>query len=526
MWMLGDTMNNTIAIRKTAPRYISLNRKGTTQQYYASQRKRQNVFWDTNKKPRGKTKKKIYPVLLILIISNISILRTNPANLKTQPETITYTKCKAYLFVSPDSSYAGIEKILKSANNTLKIMVYEFWSPEIKGEIINALNRRVKVYLLMEGDTYGEIGDYWNRDMLSELYQLNKTQNKPIWIRLENTTRYMHAKVIIADTTMVFISSENFMPTSYPPTPTTIELTPYERPSRGWGTIIKNTEIAKKYEEYFDAIFYNDQYSREYNPDTNVGQAPEQGGIIKYSPIMGMQEVEAYAYPVFTPENSLETIKWLISRANYTIYLSLMYITQDQTTQQLIDQLKQAKERGVTIHIILEDSLEYYQEMAQTLESYGFHVVPAFSQQETLFLHNKGIIIDDKIILIGSINWSEKALTQNWEAAILIKSTQAAQYYKEIYEYDWNKSTKKPFDSDGDGLSDYYEEEHNYNPKNPDTDNDGTNDWEEVYIQGNKYGNYNPKAKTITIIIIVAIVAIIIIIAVIYIIKKKQHKQN
>ncbi len=465
-----------------------------------------------------------YLILCMLLFHHLVLVIPPAQQDSVYVAGVSFMRSKACVFVAPDSSFSGIGKILDSANETLKIMVYEFWSPDIKEKIIGALNRGVKVYLLVEGDTYGIEGDYWNRDMLSELYELNRTQNKPIWIRLENTDKYLHAKVIIADGSMVFVSSENFMPTSYPPEPNLIELTPYNRPSRGWGAIIKNTAIAEAYEEFFDSIFFSDALSREYNPDEDIGEAPERGNVKVFRPIASMKEFDAYVYPVFSPDNSFDTIKWMISRANYTIYLSLMYIVSGSSlVDELIDELVRAKDRGVTIHIILEDDFAgYYWDIVDSLKSHGFHVVPAFSRDEILFLHNKGIIVDDILVLVGSINWSEKALSENWEAGILIKSREVALYYKEVYEYDWNKSSSKPFDSDGDGLSDYYEEEHNYDPNNPDTDNDGINDWEEVFIYNNKYGSHRESRK---IWIVAIVVIIIIVIIVVYILLRRRHRK-
>jgi len=461
------------------------------------------------------------------MVSHFNIAIINVSRDSVRIDGVSFTQSKVCVFVAPDSSFAGIRKILDSANKTLKIMVYEFWSPDIKEKIIDALNRGVKIYLLVEGETYGTEGNYWNRDTLSELYELNRTQNKPIWIRLENTDRYLHAKVIIADGSMVFVSSENFMPTSYPPKPNAIELTPYDRPSRGWGTIIKNPAIAGVYEGFFDSIFFSDALSREYNPE-EYREAPERDGIKVFRPIASIKEFNAYVYPVFSPDNSFDTIKWMISRANYTIYLSLMYIVSDSNVvDQLIDELVKARNKGVTIHIILEDDFAgYYGDIVPRLRSHGFHVVPAFSQDEILFLHNKGIIVDDVLVLIGSINWSGKALSENWEAGILIKSREVALYYKRIYEYDWNKSSTKPFDGDNDGLSDYYEEEHGYNPNNPDTDGDGIDDWEEVFIYNNKYGGYKPRSRMTSWIILTVIVIVVIIVMVVYISKRRKHNTN
>ncbi|HKZ39337.1 MAG TPA: phospholipase D-like domain-containing protein, partial [Candidatus Hodarchaeales archaeon] len=50
---------------------------------------------------------------------------------------------------------------------------------------------------------------------------------------------------------------------------------------------------------------------------------------------------------------------------------------------------------------------------------------------------NKLVIIDGKVVLISSINFSQKAFTENREAGIIVQSTPVANYYASIFNADW-----------------------------------------------------------------------------------------
>jgi len=51
--------------------------------------------------------------------------------------------------------------------------------------------------------------------------------------------------------------------------------------------------------------------------------------------------------------------------------------------------------------------------------------------------HNKGIIVDGKIVLISSINWSETSVRRNREAGIIVYCEEIAQYYVDVFNWDW-----------------------------------------------------------------------------------------
>jgi phosphatidylserine/phosphatidylglycerophosphate/cardiolipin synthase-like enzyme len=52
-------------------------------------------------------------------------------------------------------------------------------------------------------------------------------------------------------------------------------------------------------------------------------------------------------------------------------------------------------------------------------------------------LHNKGIIIDSAVVVVGSQNWSPPGVTTNRDASLIIRNAEAAQYWQTIFLHDW-----------------------------------------------------------------------------------------
>jgi len=469
-------------------------------------------------------------VLMIIVLSPICMVYRQSTHLTRVSLDVDF-EISSWLvaYAIPDSSFSSLVDAFSDAKNFVEIAVYEFWSNDIL-ELINSTARRgVKVRILLEGNVYGVEGDEWNRYMLSKLYQLNQS-GLPVWIRLEDISGYLHMKVIIIDNSTVVIGSDNYVPTAYPEDPRKIELIPYSTASRGWGVVVNCDEIASYYHNIFSSIFFDADKSHDYDPDIDgTGSEPPSSGVLNYNPKIGRLNISNVPVaPVVSPNNSLDMILWMINRANYTIFIEQMYILSDnEPVAEILDALYRAVDRGVTVQVIVEDnSPGNYYEIYKDLEAHGVHVVRAFSKNSALFMHNKGLIVDDLLVLVGSINWSGSALTQNREAGLLIRSREAALYFREIFAWDWNQSSEDLFDSDGDGLSDIYEREHDYNPHNPDTDGDGIGDWEEVFIYGNKYGGYKPEEIPEILLILLIIVVVVILVVVVVVIIKYPSKRK
>lgn len=56
-----------------------------------------------------------------------------------------------------------------------------------------------------------------------------------------------------------------------------------------------------------------------------------------------------------------------------------------------------------------------------------------------LKVHNKGMIVDGRYVLISSINWNYNSANNNREAALILDSPEAAAYYTKVFDYDWDR---------------------------------------------------------------------------------------
>ncbi|MCD6492095.1 MAG: phosphatidylserine/phosphatidylglycerophosphate/cardiolipin synthase family protein [Candidatus Korarchaeota archaeon] len=393
---------------------------------------------------------------------------------------LTYQYTRIETFVCPDSSYRVLSSLIQSANQSLDILIYEFWSHDIYQEIENLVTSKpaVKVRVLFEGDAYqsGTIGDNdnGNRFIANELYQLGASYDVTVKFE-ENRNVYMHSKVVIVDQKIVLVSSGNFVQTTYPKDLSAIEEV-YPTPARDWGIVIYSTAVAETFTEKFNSIWNN---ATDYNLSTyGTGTEKTSSYTMSYVKEFDAEVFEEFVglEPVFSPDNSLNTIKWMIDRANHTILIQQFYINSGGSVDTLIDALKNAATRGVTIQIVIQKNPTEVQEYFSGYSN--IHVVAA---DGPLFYHVKSVIVDDHLVLVSSINWSDKSISENYEAGILVDSRNVTHYYKTIFQDDW-EDAGYTFDSDNDGLSDLYEEDHGLNKLDPDTDGDGISDYDEIFI--------------------------------------------
>ena len=52
--------------------------------------------------------------------------------------------------------------------------------------------------------------------------------------------------------------------------------------------------------------------------------------------------------------------------------------------------------------------------------------------------HNKTIIVDGKVVMFGSHNWSNEGVKTNRDASLIFDDEEIAAYLAEVYDYDWN----------------------------------------------------------------------------------------
>jgi phosphatidylserine/phosphatidylglycerophosphate/cardiolipin synthase-like enzyme len=135
-----------------------------------------------------------------------------------------------------------------------------------------------------------------------------------------------------------------------------------------------------------------------------------------------------------------EVAKKLIHEAKYSIQVMMFemgYYDKYLNTPSnlLIKELIDAKKRGVKVEVILEvregedRTTKRNRHTGKILSEGGVEVIYDSFSKTT---HTKLMVVDGRLTLLGSTNWTYNALTNNNEASVLIRSKEVA---KELMDY-------------------------------------------------------------------------------------------
>jgi predicted nucleic acid-binding Zn-ribbon protein len=156
--------------------------------------------------------------------------------------------------------------------------------------------------------------------------------------------------------------------------------------------------------------------------------------------IAELEQMAEYEVHVLLDEEYYQHIKNDLEKANETILVAMYSMVYDpgdsfDWANDLIRELVYAKERGVNVTIIIENRT-FFGYMGENLEAYNYlsaHNVTVRLDNETDTDHMKLVIIDDKIVYVGSHNWSESALYYNHETSVKIVSEDVAEIFKAYF---------------------------------------------------------------------------------------------
>ena len=129
----------------------------------------------------------------------------------------------------------------------------------------------------------------------------------------------------------------------------------------------------------------------------------------------------------------------LIKSATKSVWFQNQYInfrgTDDDFAEfkLLVGALKDKIDEALEVRIICRDMMK--QESLDVLIALDFPK-DVFRFQPAC--HNKTIIVDDKIVMFGSHNWSNEGVKTNRDASLIFDDEEIAQYLAKVYDYDWN----------------------------------------------------------------------------------------
>ncbi len=154
-------------------------------------------------------------------------------------------------------------------------------------------------------------------------------------------------------------------------------------------------------------------------------------GILVYS-VVSTVFFTPIITPIFSPDNSYEIIS-AINNAKESIDIEVYVFA----SEEILDALKKAHERGIKIRVIIEKRVisGNNAEIFNALNAAGIDV--RWASNKFALTHSKFVIIDGKKVIVGSHNFSNHAFYLNREASLLIEKSVAVEEFKKIFEEDW-----------------------------------------------------------------------------------------
>lgn len=134
----------------------------------------------------------------------------------------------------------------------------------------------------------------------------------------------------------------------------------------------------------------------------------------------------------FPNNNNINEIINLIDSSLISIKLCLFLITNNL----LSDALIRASSRGVLIELIVEDSqIDGMGCDVKKLMENGIQVKTDY--KDDALMHHKYCIIDNKILITGSFNWTVKAVNKNYENIIILRNNKAITEFNNNFDSLW-----------------------------------------------------------------------------------------
>jgi hypothetical protein len=258
-----------------------------------------------------------------------------------------------------------------------------------------------------------------------------------------------HIKVAVLDGKRMWLSSGNWQSSNQPPAD------PFKEPekklpgfprsfNRDYHVVIEHEGLARTYERFIE---YDFEIARgeppPFSPPPDLFVPEEEELPPDFAPVRLFPPKTLHrrikVQPILTPDNYAPQVLELVRGAKKKLYLQNQYINLNPDGdlpgfQKLVKALLAKLEKGVDVRVICRNLMK--PEKVDMLVALGFDIdrlklMPA--------CHTKTIIVDSERVLLGSHNWSNEGTVSNRDASLIFDDAEIAQYYEEIFLYDWDR---------------------------------------------------------------------------------------
>jgi len=334
------------------------------------------------------------------------------------------------VFVLPDSPGAPVAP-LRNASDRILLAGYSFASERVTRTLRSAVDRGVRVRVLLDGAPVGGLPR-------REARLLDRLVDAGVDVRMLGGPRaryaFHHAKYAVVDDRAVVLT-ENWKPAGVG-----------GRSSRGWGVVLGDPTAAR-----LARVFRADATAPDAIPWTiyRTGRnfsATDGGGSTRTYPVrFGSRRVPVDCVEVFVaPDNAGRGIRELLRSANESI--RVVQMTVDGRNDSFLQATLAAARRGVRVEILLsrawyvrEENRKLVRWLRRVAERENLPLAARLTDPRSSFekVHAKGIVVDGDIVVVGSLNWNGESRRRNREVLVAVYSREAARFFGRVFRSDW-----------------------------------------------------------------------------------------
>ena len=394
------------------------------------------------------------------------ITYSGPAGTSLTPVTGNLTiTCHA----SPDAGFPTLKSFLSATKSTLTIGLYDFTSAHILEAVQNAMLGKKKLEITLDNPaknptadqtdtvTLQTLSDALGEEFVSAWALVRSNKVVPQWIY---PTAY-HIKVAVRDSEAMWLSSGNWNNSNQPDfdpigSPSATDQKTATKSDRDWHVVIENAKLAKTYEAFLKHDF-DVAKAIEGGPGAGVLSADDdmevpdvfrvaaKAGFEFHKPLR-IENEHMTIIPLLTPDPGVyqPAMLKLLKSATAKVYIQLQYIhpsdkAEDADFKALIDTVIEKIAAGLDVRIIVSQ-WQQTNGWLERLQAAGVSLDVVKIQNG---VHNKGFVVDSKIVALGSQNWSAEGVLRNRDASVIIENAKAASYFEQIFVHDWTRIATK-----------------------------------------------------------------------------------
>ena len=331
-------------------------------------------------------------------------------------------------FVLPDAPSVPVET-LRSARDRILLAGYTFTSERVADALIAAERRGVEVRVLVDADP---VGGRTARGATA----LDRLAAAGVDVRALGGPRarfdYHHPKYAVVDD-RALVTTENWKPAGVG-----------GRSSRGWGVVVDADRVAADLAALFraDAGWADAMpWRRVRRGETFDAGTPAEGS---YPSRFAPTEATAAEVRVLTaPGNAESALVGVIDSAENRV--DVIQPTVGRRDGPLLRATVRAAERGVEVRVLVSGAWYVAEENAALVEwlngvaeRRGLPLTARVANPAGRYekVHAKGVVADD-VVVVGSLNWNENAVSENREVALAVRSEALAASFREAFVADW-----------------------------------------------------------------------------------------